>query len=619
MSEDKKARNVTQDTEQPDPITQSVMALAQRTRRGLSPWVQRYLGAAHETADSRWEGGHLASSPPPSLARRPERAERYHGHRQTAFTAVHTRSLVGRAQRVVERGTVWRPDVGSIKPTMVTRFTDAIVERFPSIGAKYRLHPSDAEAAQEPELPLADGLMVPDLGPSPPLDRSVGPASSPTKLQPLPHQATPPVQRTVTLPPAAKRPASTLPKGARLFSRIDELSTGGGVPAADEPSEEQLTQVEPAQAKRDTITSDSAEVKDALGQPEMPSGPGWLQPTKPPRIEKPAPPVTTREPPEPVTQSAMRSTDELSLPLAAEQPPSPVLTRAASFRRLPLMGPPAITHREATAYLVSRGWRFKRKESSAPTAPGLVARAVDDLEGPSQGRPLVHKPRVMMERVIGQDFSDVRIHTANLSPLNVQAATRGRDVYVEPGQDRFDTPESLSLLGHELTHVAQGGGIVSAKPVAQMAILPQAWTPARLEGEEAKAESTEQTVLAISRPTMVQRAEETGSGAEMPMPSPPGGQSLPSGQVPSPSFPSPRDFEMGKEELVGTGDEDYLPETKEEEEKEGYLPASEEEEEEGELLEEEPEEEKPDLDRLAQQVYPFIKRLLAVERERMAR
>jgi hypothetical protein len=191
MSENKKARSVTEDTEQPDPITRSVMALARRTRRGLSPWVQRYLGAAHETADSRWERGHLASSPLPSLTRRPERAERYRRHRQTAFTTVHTRSLVGRAQRVVERGTVWRPDVGSIKPTMVARFADAIVERFPSIGAKYRLYPSDAEAVQGTELPLPESLMVADLRPAPPLERSVGSAPSPATLPPLPHQAAP--------------------------------------------------------------------------------------------------------------------------------------------------------------------------------------------------------------------------------------------------------------------------------------------------------------------------------------------------------------------------------------------------------------------------------------------
>jgi hypothetical protein len=217
----------------------------------------------------------------------------------------------------------------------------------------------------------------------------------------------------------------------------------------------------------------------------------------------------------------------------------------------------------------------------------------------------------MMKSVLGRDFSDVRIHTARLAPLNIQAATRGHDVYVEPGQDRFDTPESLSLLGHELTHVAQGSGIVSAKPVAQMAILPQAQTPARLEGEEAEAESTEQTILGLSQPAVVQRAEAAGAGAGPSPPSSPVGQSTSMEKALRPPFTSPSDLREEEEDLM---------ETAEEEDEEGYLLGIEEEEEE-ELpeLEEEPEEEELDLDHLARQVYPFIKRLLAVERERMAR
>jgi hypothetical protein len=81
---------------------------------------------------------------------------------------------------------------------------------------------------------------------------------------------------------------------------------------------------------------------------------------------------------------------------------------------------------------------------------------------------------------------------------------------------------------------------------------------------------------------------------------------------------SPMDTWEGEEELVeAAGEEEGLPEAEEMEDVEGYLPEAEEEEEE--VLEEEKPEEKPDLDHLARQVYPFIKRLLAVERERMAR
>ena len=125
------------------------------------------------------------------------------------------------------------------------------------------------------------------------------------------------------------------------------------------------------------------------------------------------------------------------------------------------------------------------------------ARAAGDLEqGASPGQPLSSKPRLMMERVMGQDLSDVRVHTAQLAPLGVQAATRGRDVYVEPGQDRFDTPGSLALLGHELTHISRGG-FVQTKPIAQTAILSQARVQAQVEDEEAVAESNEQTIMGL--------------------------------------------------------------------------------------------------------------------------
>ena len=284
---------------------------------------------------------------------------------------------------------------------------------------------------------------------------------------------------------------------------------------------------------------------------------------------------------------------------------------------------PLLTHQRATAYLVTRGYRFKRKERSSPAAPGLVARAVDDLERPtSPGRPLEHEPRAIMESVTGRDLGDVRVHTARLAPLNVQAATRGRDVTVEPGQDRFDTPGSLALLGHELTHVAQGGGMVRTKPVAQTAILPQAKAPARLMREEAEAESTEQTILDLFRPAGGQRAETaetadtTQPGTALPVPRL--GQSAPEARVqrqPLPSFPDVWEME---EELVGAEEEEAeLPTTEEEE---GYLPDEEEGEEE-EILEpeKEPEEKELDPDHLARQVYPFIKRMLAVERERTAR
>ncbi len=605
-----------QDTEQPDHIAQSVLALTRRTRRALSPWVRRCLGVEHEAADVRRRGAPLAGPALPLLTRQPERAGRHRGPRQTAFTVASTRSLAGRVQRAVEEGTVWRPDVGSLKPAMVARFADAIVGRFPPIGDRYRPRPPEAEAAPELELPPAGGFMAPDLGPEPSLERDVAPAPPPAP-PPLPGQAAPKVRRTVAPPPATDRPGPTFPKGARLFARVEELPAEGESPTGDEPPEmpaegeplgRQPAQAGPARTDRDAEASAGAE----QAAPAEPARPQIERKAPEPSLPRPA---RQREP-------SVRPPRESAPASAAEG--ARLLTRLASPRRLPLTKPPPLTHRQATAHLVSRGWRFKRKESSAPAAPDLVARAVDDLEGTTgPGRPLAPKPRVMMESVLGRDFSDVRIHTARLAPLNVQAATKGRDVYVEPGQDRFETPESLSLLGHELTHVAQGGGLVSTKPVAQTAILPQARAPARLESEEAEAESAEQTVLDLFQPATVQRAEaaEADTGLSLPVSSV--DRSASAKWVQRQPFTSPLDTWEGEEALVeeaGEAEEEVgLPEPEEMEDEEDYLSETEEEEEEEELPEEEEPREKLDLDRLARQVYPLIKRLLAVERERMTR
>lgn len=176
-------------------------------------------------------------------------------------------------------------------------------------------------------------------------------------------------------------------------------------------------------------------------------------------------------------------------------------------RETPRTPPLALTHREVTAYLESRGFRFKRKPESepAPSDPDRVARAAEGLErSTGAGEALAERPRTTMERALGRDFGDVRVHRVDLSPLNVEAASRGRDVYVEPGQARFDTEASLSTLGHELGHVSQRGGRASRTVSAKMEErttdpLPLAAVHSSpgVAREEAEAERTERTVMRL--------------------------------------------------------------------------------------------------------------------------
>ncbi len=64
--------------------------------------------------------------------------------------------------------------------------------------------------------------------------------------------------------------------------------------------------------------------------------------------------------------------------------------------------------------------------------------------------------RQAMERAISADFSDIRIHVGPpAEQLNCAAFAHGSDIYFAPGNCRFDTPDGLQLLGHELVHVLQ--------------------------------------------------------------------------------------------------------------------------------------------------------------------
>jgi len=330
--------------------------------------------------------------------------------------------------------------------------------------------------------------------------------------------------------------------------------------------------------------------------------------------------------------------------------------RAAPRRRLPLTQPSIAIVRQTTARLEAQGYRFKRKRQITPAPPSQVARAAAELErGAGAGSALAEKPRAVMESALGQDFGAVRVHTAQLAPLGVQAASRGSDVYVGPGQDRFDTPDSLSLLGHELTHVSRrGGGLVSAMPAAQMTVLPVTQSPVGVAREEEEADSVEQSIKrllgseALTPPTFEElppgepgmELRETGGSEEEEE-----GSALEDAALsPDELAASPELFLrqevallVAAQQMAGEGEYpldlyqnllDIAPPDLDAAAEEGVI-SIEDVEAIGEMAallaeieagqeKEEPEEAELNLGRLARQVYPFVKQMLAVERERMA-
>jgi hypothetical protein len=90
----------------------------------------------------------------------------------------------------------------------------------------------------------------------------------------------------------------------------------------------------------------------------------------------------------------------------------------------------------------------------------------------SSGRPLEPGVRNKMESALGQDFSDVQVHSdgqaaASAKSVQAQAYTVGNHVVFGEGRYQPETPEGQRTLAHELTHVVQQRqGPVDGTPAA---------------------------------------------------------------------------------------------------------------------------------------------------------
>jgi hypothetical protein len=76
--------------------------------------------------------------------------------------------------------------------------------------------------------------------------------------------------------------------------------------------------------------------------------------------------------------------------------------------------------------------------------------------GRGNGQPLAQPVRQKMEKALGADFSDVRIHVGQEAPaIGALAFTHGPNIYFAAGQYNPHSPLGQKILGHELAHVIQ--------------------------------------------------------------------------------------------------------------------------------------------------------------------
>jgi hypothetical protein len=85
---------------------------------------------------------------------------------------------------------------------------------------------------------------------------------------------------------------------------------------------------------------------------------------------------------------------------------------------------------------------------------------VRDVVQSEAGEPLDGTTKGYMESRLGQDFSDVRVHTGGRADesarsINAQAYTVGNDLVFGGGKYQPDTATGQRVIAHELTHVVQ--------------------------------------------------------------------------------------------------------------------------------------------------------------------
>ncbi|MBC8756317.1 DUF4157 domain-containing protein [Kordia sp. YSTF-M3] len=113
---------------------------------------------------------------------------------------------------------------------------------------------------------------------------------------------------------------------------------------------------------------------------------------------------------------------------------------------------------------------IQRKEGKSFVKP---KGAQDSFTPPTQQKGLPNALQSNMETSLGQDFSNVAIHTNSqkATQMNARAYTQGENVHFAPGEFNPNSSKGQNLIGHEFTHVAQQrAGVVKPTKVLQKGV-----------------------------------------------------------------------------------------------------------------------------------------------------
>ena len=165
-------------------------------------------------------------------------------------------------------------------------------------------------------------------------------------------------------------------------------------------------------------------------------------------------------------------------------------------------------------------------------------RAVTQLLGESDGRPLDSSTRNEVEPALGADLSSVRVHVGAAAAeaaatLNARAFTVGSDIAFAPGAFDPATDRGRQLLAHELAHVVQQRNAPAQDPVLSQ----------QGDAFEAHADSVAATVANGAGGPASHVAGSPVPGAQ------PGG-AVPAVQRQAKDAPMPRDAEAEVDEMV---------------------------------------------------------------------